>query len=364
MSKLISPASLIPLLAVCMFLFAGYHVIHSQTPHEQAPPPIRPADSPFAATVAGAGLVESRTENVEVASAVPGVVEKLFVREGDHVGPEDLLIRIESRDVAAELQSREAAVKAAEAELAQLQQRPRAEEIPASEAMVAEAESQVREFQDQFERRKRLADKGAATQEDLVKFREQLQFHEAALRRAKANDALLKAGTWEPDLRVAEAAVAQAHAERDRLAVEIRRHEVRAPHPHLNQGTFDRWEVLQVNIRPGEYASTPSTEPLMILGDTGPRRVRVDIDEHDLPRLVLGLPAVGYPRGEGTIKYPLRFVRVEPFVIPKRSLTGDNSERVDTRVLQLLYEFEDATAPVYVGQQMDVFIDLQGGAKE
>ena len=36
----------------------------------------------------------------------------------------------------------------------------------------------------------------------------------------------------------------------------------------------------------------------------------------------------------------LRFVRIEPFVLPKRNLTGDSLERVDTRVLQVIYEFD------------------------
>jgi hypothetical protein len=53
---------------------------------------------------------------------------------------------------------------------------------------------------------------------------------------------------------------------------------------------------------------------------------------------------------------PLQFVRFEPYVVPKKSLTGDSTERVDTRVLQVLYSFNRDTLPLYVGQQMDVFI--------
>ncbi len=53
-------------------------------------------------------------------------------------------------------------------------------------------------------------------------------------------------------------------------------------------------------------------------------------------------------------------MKLEPFVIPKRSLTGDATERVDTRVLQAIYEIAESadSATVFVGQQMDVFIDL------
>jgi HlyD family secretion protein len=54
----------------------------------------------------------------------------------------------------------------------------------------------------------------------------------------------------------------------------------------------------------------------------------------------------------------LTFVRVVPYVVPKKSLTGDRSERVDTRVLQVIYALEPGEKSVYVGQQLDVFIDV------
>ena len=50
---------------------------------------------------------------------------------------------------------------------------------------------------------------------------------------------------------------------------------------------------------------------------------------------------------------------MEPYVVPKKSLTGDSNERVDTRVLQALYRFDRKQLPIYVGQQMDVFIEAQ-----
>jgi hypothetical protein len=51
-------------------------------------------------------------------------------------------------------------------------------------------------------------------------------------------------------------------------------------------------------------------------------------------------------------------VRVEPYVVPKQSLTGDNRERVDTRVLQVVYAVEGESPDLFVGQQVDVFIDV------
>jgi HlyD family secretion protein len=116
--------------------------------------------------------------------------------------------------------------------------------------------------------------------------------------------------------------------------------------------------ILQVKIREGEYALAGVLQtPLMVLGATERLVVRVDVDENDAWRFKEGADAVAFVRGNRDLATPVKFVRVEPFVVPKKSLTGESTERVDTRVLQVLYRFERSALPVYVGQQMDVFIE-------
>jgi hypothetical protein len=87
--------------------------------------------------------------------------------------------------------------------------------------------------------------------------------------------------------------------------------------------------------------------------------VRVDIDENDAWRFDKKTKAVAYLRGNRDFKVDLELAYLEPFVIPKKSLTGDSTERVDTRVLQALYRFDRKQLPIYIGQQMDVFIETQ-----
>ncbi len=85
--------------------------------------------------------------------------------------------------------------------------------------------------------------------------------------------------------------------------------------------------------------------------------VRVDVDENDAWRVREGTPALGYLRGNNQVSLPLRFVRFEPYVIPKVSLTGAPGERVDTRVMQVIYSISGGDLPIKPGQQMDVYID-------
>ncbi len=88
-------------------------------------------------------------------------------------------------------------------------------------------------------------------------------------------------------------------------------------------------------------------------------RVRVDIDENEAWRVRTGAEATASLRGNSSKVYELDFGRIEPYVIPKRSLTGLSTERVDTRVLQVIYRLSAASgdATPYPGQQVDVFIE-------
>lgn len=101
----------------------------------------------------------------------------------------------------------------------------------------------------------------------------------------------------------------------------------------------------------------------MTMGSVDPLHVRVDIDEADSWRVHPDSPAIARLRGNPAISVALSFVRFEPYVLAKRSLTGDTSERVDTRVLQVIYAFGPADFPAFVGQQVDVFVKAPGRAE-
>ena len=70
--------------------------------------------------------------------------------------------------------------------------------------------------------------------------------------------------------------------------------------------------------------------------DVATLQIRADVDEQNAPLVVAGQAGTAFLKGSNDKKMPLRFIRIEPFVVPKKSLTGDSSERVDTRVLQII----------------------------
>jgi len=290
----------IPVVAAAMLVFAVIHVVRAQQVPPKPPPPVEPARTPFGKTVAGAGIVEpaneaSGTSAISVGSQVAGLVVRVPVKIGQEVRAGDLLVELDKRQAEAQLR--------------------------VSQAQVAVALATERQTEDTFKR-------DLATSREAVSDQQRIS-DEEAWRLAQAQR------------QVAQASVQQAQTNLDLL-------DVKAP----SDGT-----VLQINVRPGEYISVFGGQGLVLMGKTSPLHVRVDIDEHDVPRFRPGAAATASLRGTPGVSYPLAFVRVEPFVVPKKSLTGDNTERVDTRVLQVIYALEPQGQPIYVGQQMDVFID-------
>ncbi len=341
---------MLPLVAVAMMGLAIYHVVQAHQAPPAGEPVIQPARNPYGRAVAGAGIVEAQTENIAVGSPLPGVVVEVLVQVGQRVELGEPLFRVDDRQQQAERKLREATLASAQAQLARLQQQPRPEELPASEARVREAQENLVEQQDHLARARQLFPGRAIEEETLIRRQQAARVAQEQLARARADLELLKSGAWEADKAVARAAVEQAKAQLQQIRTDLDRLVVRA----LVAG-----EVLQVNVRPGEYVGTPPGQALIVLGNVGTLHVRVDIDEHDIPRFRTGASAQAMLRGHPQHKFPLTFVRVEPYVIPKRSLTGDNSERVDTRVLQVVYAIDSTDRPVYVGQQMDVFIQAE-----
>jgi len=338
---------LLPLVAACGLSFAVYNVIQLQ----KVPPPSRPMVEPPAApkirSIAGAGIVEARRENIPIGTTVPGVVDQVFVAIGQKVKKGDKLFHIDDRDLRAELIGREASVAAAEAQLERLKAAPRAEDIPPARATVEEAKARLQDAEAAFRRTKSLYERTMTSSSDFDKDRFAEMSARAMLAKAEADLKKILAGTWREDIKVAEATLVQSRAQVESIKILIDRLTVRA---------FADGEVLQVHVRPGQFAALTWNEGLIVLGDVEQLHVRVDIDENDLPMFRPEAESVATLKGRPGRRFDLDFVKVEPYVIPKKSLTGDNSERVDTRVLQVIYALKNPSEKVYVGQQMDVYL--------
>jgi HlyD family secretion protein len=344
---------LLPVLATGCLLFAVASTLAHRSTEKTTLPPAPPPEANSIRAVAAVGLVEAPTEDIQLSCAVSGMVTALYVKAGDHVRAGQKLFSVDDRDLQADLVVKRAALDSAQAQLAKLEAQPRPEELPPLEAKVTEAKALLADAEVQVKLIEGVSDQRAVKKEDVLRRQQNYNAAKARLAQAEKDLALTKAGSWGPDLAIGRTQVEQASAAVHQDEVNIERLTTRAP----IGGT-----ILQNKVRIGQYAQCgPLAEPLIIFGGTGAMHVRADVDETDAWRVKVGAPAVAHVRGNSPITYPLEFVRFEPTVIPKKSLTGDSTERVDTRVLEVIYRFHDPHAQVYDGQQMDVFIGQDRG---
>jgi HlyD family secretion protein len=342
---------LIPAMAVAGVGLA-VHTVRSQNQERPVPAPVAdPPRSPYRASVAGSGIIEASSENIAIGTNIAGIVVEVFVEPGRKVKAGDALFRIDDRALASELLVRQTNLEVLKQTLAKLEQSPRAEDVPPVEARVSGARAQLEDAERLWKLMDAVADKRAVSEEDLSRRHFAVETARARLAEATAELEKLRAGTWSLELNVQRAEVAAAEALVNSTRTELERLVVRAP--------VDA-EVLQRNIRAGEYATAGVLErPLVLLGSTDVLHVRVDVDENDAWRVTPGAKARATLRGNAALGTDLAFVRVEPYVVPKKSLTGESTERVDTRVLQVLYSFPRGRLNAYVGQLVDVNIEAE-----
>lgn len=313
-------------------------------------PLARPAAvNPFGRGVAALGVIEPADKIVSLAAPESGLVMEVMVDVGDRVKAGDPLFRLDSRKLEADLVRAESARAAGESEVARWHALPRKEDVPPLEAAAAAAESS---WQDKEQQRQLVVEAyqhGSGTDRDVSKATYAALAAKAEFDRTNADLLKMRSGGWQPDLVVAESNVARLRAEVDALKLLVARLTVRAP----RDGT-----ILRRQIEVGEYAFADSTRSAIILGDLSNLNIRAQVDEEDIG-LVKGKPkASARTRGAVVQDIPLELVRIEPFARPKTDLMGTNSERVDTRVVDVLFRMTRLPdSPVFPGQAVDVFVD-------
>lgn len=262
-----------------------------------------PPATPYAHTVSGTGLVEASSRNIAIGAFISGVVSELPITEGQQVNAGDVLYVIDNRSAQAELAMRQKELASAQAT-----------------------------YEDESAQHKRLMSLPAGGAVSV----EQQQRQLFAMRKARAQ-------------------MEQAAAAVENAQVTLDKHTVRAP---------VAGQILKTQIRVGEFVSaTQGGNAPVILGTTNPLHLRVLVDENDLWRFDETAEATAFLRSNKERQYALTFVRTEPLVQPKRDLSGDTRELVDTRVMEVIYAITPIeNAPLYVGQQLDVFINAD--AKE
>lgn len=299
-------------LIVAVIFIAG-RLPDRQLAEPEREPPRATGSLADADRVAGSGVVEPSSEVIQIGTALSGLVTDLRVQPGDYVEKGQPLFTVDTRAIRAQIAQADASIGQARAAIAEAQ---------SAQATASRQLALYRSIDDP-----------------------------AAVSRAEVIRAEGEASAATQRLQLARAQLAAAQASAGTARTELGRATVRAP---------ISGEILSVNIKPGEFLSTMGGgggAPFIEMGETRPLHVRIDIDEEQATKLAMGAEAVVSPRGAAGRQVKASFVRAEPLVVPKRSLTNSASERVDVRVLQVIYALpESAKGTFRVGQQVDAFI--------
>lgn len=284
----------LPLLGVIALVFACVMVLNRPAKLKQNPIQMPPL-SAFDNAIAGLGIVEPKSEVIAIGSDYPGIVYSVTVQPGQKVAKGQELFRLDTRELDAQIET--------------------------IRASIYSAELQGKQAKGLWDMAQSVASSGAVSQEHLM--------------------------TKEFDTRLSYSRVKELQGKIQEIKMRRDKMIIKAP---------IAGEVLSVSIRKGEFASQANAEPLIRMGSLDTLHVRVDVDENYASKISKTPKAYARPRGNAELKIPLNFVRYEPFVKPKVNLqTG--GQRVDTRVIQLIFSIEKSQLKLFVGQELDVYID-------
>jgi HlyD family secretion protein len=326
-------------------------------------PVFNPVSDPYASGIYAEGIVESvqsSGENINVYPEVAGTVKEILVGEGQEVRKGAPLLRIDDSIQKATTEQQKSAAEASHAMLEELKAEPRKETLDVSEAQVVSAEAALKTASDELKKQRAAyeIDPRSISKDALDSAINAEAVAQANLEVARRQRDLTRAGAWIFDIRNQERQFnAQERAYLASSAL-LAKYTLRASTDGV---------VLSISTIVGAYVSpqgayetyTQGMNPVMVLGSPqGNLEVRCYIDEILVPRL----PPASKMKAEmsirgSNVKVPLDYVRMQPYVSPKIELSDQRQERVDVRVLPIIFKIEKLKGVnLYPGELVDVYI--------
>lgn len=357
MRKLLFALSFLGLLAGCV---VAYMSGITQPP---LPPAFTPATNPYPNAIYAEGMVESDQpsgENINVYPEVSGTVKQIPVAEGQEVKKGTVLLSLDDSIQRATVEQLQSQAQAAFTLLEELKAQPRKETLDVAEAQVVSTQAALKTAQDELDKQQAAYDVNpkAISKDALDSAANAVATAKANLEVARKQRDLTKAGAWAYDIENQERqynAVFKSYLSASAL---LSKYTLRAPKDGI---------VLAINPTVGSYVSgqgaydtyTQGMDPVLMLGSPhGYLNVRCYVDEILVPRL----PARSKMKAQlsvrgSNVKIPLEYVRTQPIVSPKIELSDQRLERVDVRVLPVIFRLEKPKElNLYPGQLVDVYI--------
>lgn len=330
------------------------------------PPAFTPALNPYAKGIYANGIIESYQSNganINIFPEVPGTITKILAAEGQMVQKGNPLVLLDDSVQRATVEQQKSQATAALALLRQLKAQPRVENLRVSKAQMEYAAAQLKTSQDTLNklRKSNQMNPKSVSKDQLDTAENTANANKANLAVARRQYELTKAGAWIYDIQNQQHQYEALTKTYESGAALLAKYTIRAPVAGV---------VLAVNTAAGNFTSTQGAyntytqgyDPVVVMGPPQEYlEVRCYIDEILIPRMPLPeqMHAQMQIRGTNT-RVPLEFERVQPYVSPKIELSNQRTERVDVRVLPVLFRFKPPQGMrVYPGQLVDVYVETK-----
>jgi HlyD family secretion protein len=272
-------------------------------------------------SVTASGTVE--TTEADLGFQVPGRIDSIAAREGDHVSQQAELAWLDRTELSARKRQAEAQLGTARARLLELERGFRTQEVAQGRAALRATEQLLADARREFDRTERLFAGGAVSEQQLDNARTALTLAEADHESAMEQLAILEQGPRREQVAAQRAVVAQARATVGQIDATLENAVVRAP--------FDG--IVTVRHRePGETVGAGA--PVLTLRDPDDRWIRIYVREDQVGRLALGLPAAitadAYP--ERTYTGEVVFIASEAEFTPRNVQTTEERVKLVYRV--------------------------------
>lgn len=189
-------------------------------------------------------------EEANIGSKISAKVAEVTVDVGSNVKQGDVLIKLDTQDLQAQVDQAQAAVNTARANLANAKNSTRPEQLASAQASLDSAAQSYEVTKKNYDRTKALVDSGALALQQLDLAQQQLAASEAAYKSAQEQVKMLNNGPTQTSIDVYQAQVNQQEAALKVVQTSLANATITAP----ISGT-----VNAKNINVGEMASTSAT---------------------------------------------------------------------------------------------------------
>jgi HlyD family secretion protein len=336
-----------------VLLLTASLVVASRRAHETAAVAATASASHELLPIAGPGRVEPYSEDIKIGSELSGRLKSVNVEEGDAIRHGQVLAELENADYRAQVESARANVVAKEAALRKVINGARRQERDEAWSSVNEAKAVMENSQSELHRRQELFSAGVVSREELDRYAREADVARAKYDAAVQQHALVDDHAREEDQSLAEADLKLAQGQLAEAEARYEKTFIRSP--------IDG-SVLRKHHRSGESVSNSSTvpDPVLTIGDRKTLRVRVDVDETDVSKVLVGQRAYVTADAFGKQKFWGHVVRVGQQLGPKNVRTDEPTEKVDTKILETLVELNPGSQ-LPDGLRVDAFIVPDGG---